>query len=200
MTTTPTTASRISTSTIPSVSSTTTTIPTITTTTISTSTTTTTPTSTTTTSHTSTTTISHTSTTTTSPTCTTTAPTSTTITSPTSTTTPTTITTSPTNTTSTPTSTFTKITTVNPSLLPGAAIHTACGYNRWNITIEMKLMRLLYPNIQQSDIYLGDPGCKGTIEFDMILVFQQDLHNCSTTETVCAATTQNEPSDMCTQR
>ena len=69
-------------------------------------------------------------------------------------------------------------------LLPQQAIHTACEPDKWNITIDMMIMMSIYPGIQKDDIYLGNYGCKGTMESNMILVFDQGLQNCSTVETV----------------
>ena len=48
----------------------------------------------------------------------------------------------------------------------------------------MRILTSIYPDIQKNDIYLGNYGCKGTMESDMILVFHQGLQNCSTVETV----------------
>ena len=42
----------------------------------------------------------------------------------------------------------------------------------------------IYPGIQKDNIYLGNFGCKGTMESNMILGFHQGLQNCSTVETV----------------
>ena len=80
---------------------------------------------------------------------------------------------------------ITSITPAHSHLLPQQAIHTACEPDKWNITIDMTIMMSIYPGIQKDDIYLGNFACKGTMESNMILVFDQGLQNCSTVETVC---------------
>ena len=85
--------------------------------------------------------------------------------------------------TTTPTTptTITK-TSLNQQLLYNA-LHISCGGNRWNISVDMTVMRRLYTASRVTNIYLGNIECKGMLENDT-LTFQQPLRNCSSTEMV----------------
>lgn len=63
------------------------------------------------------------------------------------------------------------------------AIHHGCTSSGWNITINMSIMKQLYPNITTNQIYFGDNSCRGT-ETGSSLVFQQGFRDCLTSERV----------------
>ncbi|XP_045187537.2 deleted in malignant brain tumors 1 protein-like [Mercenaria mercenaria] len=61
------------------------------------------------------------------------------------------------------------------------AIQVVCTNYHWYITVDMNKIRHVYPTAKASDIYLGENKCKG-VENGDILIFQQDLSECLTSE------------------
>ena len=85
--------------------------------------------------------------------------------------------------TTTPTTPTTITTTSLNQQMLYSALHISCGGNRWNISVDMTVMRRLYTASRDTNIYLGNIECKGMLENDT-LTFQQPLRNCSSTEMV----------------
>ncbi|KAL4237757.1 hypothetical protein ACF0H5_002469 [Mactra antiquata] len=76
----------------------------------------------------------------------------------------------------------------NVTSLPGTLslediIHHGCTNSGWNITIDMNLMKQLYPNITNNNVYFGDNTCRG-LQSGSYLLFQQGFRDCLTSERI----------------
>ncbi|XP_053391822.1 CUB and zona pellucida-like domain-containing protein 1 [Mercenaria mercenaria] len=57
----------------------------------------------------------------------------------------------------------------------------------WNISIDLSILKQLYPTVTPSNIYFGDNSCRGKV-IRTTLVFQQGFRDCLTSERVSSDT------------
>ncbi|KAL4221645.1 CUB and zona pellucida-like domains 1 [Mactra antiquata] len=62
-------------------------------------------------------------------------------------------------------------------------IFVTCEEGGWNIRVDMSTLRLIYPNVIASDIYLGENNCHGTESMD-VLRFNYGYRDCLTQEMI----------------
>ncbi|XP_053406217.1 mucin-3A-like [Mercenaria mercenaria] len=87
-------------------------------------------------------------------------------------------------TTVTPTTAQTTTTTITAkSLQLEDVIHPGCSSLGWNISVDMVLLRKLYPQTVATNIYFGDNTCRGVKEGTLML-FQQGFKDCLTSERI----------------
>lgn len=75
------------------------------------------------------------------------------------------------------------VTVAQVGIQPEIAIQTGCEFDKWDITVNFGVLKLLYSNISKDSIYLGISSCVGRSQSDLLL-FQQSFNSCSTTVTV----------------
>jgi hypothetical protein len=63
------------------------------------------------------------------------------------------------------------------------AIHPDCSNTGWNISVNLTILKMLYPGITPYQVYFGDNSCRGQNTRDLI-VFQQGFRDCLTSERV----------------
>lgn len=74
------------------------------------------------------------------------------------------------------------VTVAQVGIQPEIAIQTGCEFDKWDITVNFGVLKLLYSNITEDSIYLGISSCVGRSHSDLLL-FQQRFNSCSTTVT-----------------
>ena len=63
------------------------------------------------------------------------------------------------------------------------SIKSHCTPNGWDVSIDMTILRKIYPGAKASEIYMGENSCIGT-ELGNIVRFEQGLRECLTSEIV----------------
>ena len=63
------------------------------------------------------------------------------------------------------------------------SIKSHCTPNGWDVSIDMTILRKIYPDAKASEIYMGENSCIGT-ELGNVVRFEQGLRECLTSEIV----------------
>ena len=70
-----------------------------------------------------------------------------------------------------------------PSIRLQDSIKSHCTPNGWDISVDMTILRKLYPGAKASEMYIGENSCRGT-ESGNTVRFEQGLRECLTSEIV----------------